>query len=111
MENFRIAILDMYKGVPNEGMRCIKMLVEDFFKSKMMRPSYQIFDVRSKSEVPNIHDFDAFISSGGPGSPILEHKGWETSYFEFIEDLLKYNKKHPEKKHVFAICHSFQLLY
>jgi homoserine O-succinyltransferase len=30
---------------------------------------YHIFDVRSKNEVPDL-SYDAYISSGGPGSPI-----------------------------------------
>jgi homoserine O-succinyltransferase len=111
MIDFRIAILDMYEGVANEGMRCIKMLVEDFYRKNGLPYNYKIFDVRLKSEVPKISDFDAFISSGGPGSPLLEHKGWEIPYFNFIESLIAHNENSFPKKHLFAICHSFQLLY
>jgi GMP synthase-like glutamine amidotransferase len=52
-----------------------------------------------------------FISTGGPGSPILENTEWERNYFQLIEALLEHNKKSEIKKQLFAICHSFQLLY
>jgi GMP synthase-like glutamine amidotransferase len=67
--------------------------------------------VRLKLEIPTI-DFDIYISSGGPGSP-LESKGtdWENKYFKWIESIEKWNNQ-PDmfpKKHVLFICHSFQL--
>lgn len=111
MEEFKIGILDMYQGVSNEGMRCIKMLVEDFFDKIDQKASYTIFDVRGNSEIPNLDEFDGFISSGGPGSPLLENHDWEKKYFDFIENLMFHNKTENNKKHLFAICHSFQLLY
>jgi homoserine O-succinyltransferase/O-acetyltransferase len=111
MENFRIAVLDLYNGVANEGMRCIRMLIEEFYEAEGLEVSYQVFDVRQKSHLPEVEHFDAFISSGGPGDPILQHTDWEIPYFQFIENLLVHNKTQPNKKHLFAICHSFQLLY
>ena len=59
----KIAILDLYNGKPNEGMRCIKMLVNDFFKIEGIEGNFEIFDVRQKNDVPSIHDFDIFISA------------------------------------------------
>jgi homoserine O-succinyltransferase/O-acetyltransferase len=112
MSDFKIAILDMYDDAPNEGMRCIKTLVEDFLLSKgVNKTNYSIFNVRKGVLLPSIADFDAFISTGGPGSPILENTEWEANYFQLISELLKYNKKAEIKKQLFAICHSFQLLY
>ena len=111
MLEFRIGILDMYDGVPNEGMRCIKELVSQFLQNKDLEVNYEIFDVRNNVKLPSIYEFDAFISTGGPGSPILEDCEWERNYFELLNDLIQHNKISPEKKHLFAICHSFQLLY
>lgn len=112
MSDFKIAILDMYDDAPNEGMRCIKTLVEDFLQSKGVNKTlYSIFNVRKGVLLPSIADFDAFISTGGPGSPILENTEWEANYFQLISKLLEHNKKAEIKKQLFAICHSFQLLY
>ncbi len=106
----KVGILDLYNGVPNEGMRCIKMLLEEFFVRSGIRGAYTLFDVRGEEAVPDVHDFDLFISTGGPGSPLLEGHNWEKKYFAFVDALIAYNSKHENKKHLFAICHSFQLL-
>jgi GMP synthase-like glutamine amidotransferase len=112
MSDFKIAILDMYDDAPNEGMRCIKTLVESFLQSKGIAEShYFIFNVRKTVTLPSIANFDVFISTGGPGSPILENTEWEHNYFQLIKALLEHNKKSEIKKQLFAICHSFQLLY
>ncbi len=50
----RIAILDMYNGEPNQGMRCIIDIVNRFNQIV----TFQIFDVRGKSEFPDIKKFD-----------------------------------------------------
>ena len=63
MSDFRLAILDMYDGTPNQGMRCIEEIVDGYQKDI----SWKKFDVRGKAEVPKIEDFDLFICSGGPG--------------------------------------------
>jgi GMP synthase-like glutamine amidotransferase len=112
MSDFKIAILDMYDDAPNEGMRCIKTLIKGFLQSKGIdEASYSIFNVRKGVPLPSIANFDAFISTGGPGSPILENTDWEKNYFQLIEELLEQNKRSEIKKQLFAICHSFQLLY
>jgi homoserine O-succinyltransferase/O-acetyltransferase len=111
MKTLRIGILDMYNGATNEGMRCIKMLLDEFYKKNDLAKDYQVFDVRGGQKMPALNDFDAFISTGGPGSPILENTKWENNYFKFIEDLVIYNEQEYPKKYLFAICHSFQLLY
>ena len=72
MFGFKIAILDLYNDTPNEGMRCIKNIVEIFLKSKgIAENNYSIFNVRKGQELPALENFDAFISSGGPGSPLI----------------------------------------
>lgn len=103
----KLAILDMYDGVPNEGMRCIKAVVDQYGPDV----DWEVFDVRSKNEVPD-KQFDIYISSGGPGSPFDgEGKAWEPKFFKLIDDIWQHNANgHRRKKYVFAICHSFQLL-
>jgi hypothetical protein len=52
-----IAVLDMYDGVPNQGMRCIIDIINRFNPFV----SLQIFDVRGKSE--EIDKYDIYIST------------------------------------------------
>lgn len=102
----------MYDDAPNEGMRCIKTLVADFLKSKgIVETNFTIFNVRKSEKLPAIEQFDVFISTGGPGSPLLEGTEWENNYFELVDALMQHNKTSEVKKQLFAICHSFQLLY
>jgi homoserine O-succinyltransferase len=109
-QELRLAIIDLYDGYPNEGMRCIKMLADQFFSSLSMPAGYQIFDLRGKEEVPAITDFDVFISSGGPGSPLMKGENWENLFCGFLDELVAYNTHSEIKKHAFLICHSFQLM-
>lgn len=110
MQNtYKIAILDMNAGHPNEGMRCIKMLAGDFLAQNERKGTYDIFEVRLKGEIPNLKDYDIFISSGGPGSPLASGEDWEKNYFDFLDALLYHNLSEYNKKHIFLICHSFQL--
>lgn len=102
--------MDLYEGETNEGMRGIRQLVDAFGADHQLPLSYEIFDVRLKSEVPDL-DYDIYISTGGPGDP-LESAGssWEQKYFALIEKIKAYNEAHPrEKKHLLLICHSFQM--
>ena len=109
MPELRIAILDLYEGEANEGMRCIKGLVQQFIRESQFNVSYDVFDVRSGLQVPGL-DYDAYISSGGPGSPITSiGSEWEKRYFELMEAILDHNQASEEKKLVFLICHSFQI--
>jgi len=110
MQNtYKIAILDMNAGEPNEGMRCIEMLTGDFLSKDGVKGQYDIFDVRAKNEIPNIDDYEIFISSGGPGTPLLIGEDWEEGYLRFLDTILSYNLSNHNKKYLFLICHSFQL--
>lgn len=111
MRTFKVAILDLYDGVPNEGMRCIKAILAEFYSSINQELTYSVFDIRKLGKLPDLNDFDAYISTGGPGSPILEGLVWEKKYFQFISDLIEFNSKNEKKKQLFAICHSFQILF
>lgn len=106
---YKIAILDMNAGEPNEGMRCIEQLVHQFLGQKDSKGKYGVFDVRVKSEIPKLKDYDIFISSGGPGAPLVMGEAWENAYFNFLDAVLLHNLSKPNKKHLFLICHSFQM--
>ena len=101
----KIALLDMYKGEPNQGMRCIIDVVNRF--SPVV--SFEIFDVRVKCELPDIKEFDIYISTGGPGNPLIGDGNWDVKYYAFIDSLNKWNSENAVKKHVLFICHSFQM--
>ncbi len=105
-----IAVLDLYNGEANEGMRCILQLIEGFRNENNLYVSYQVFDVRLKNEVPDL-SFDIYISSGGPGNPVDSIDSvWEKKYFNLMEAIKLNNQTYPEnKKHVLLICHSFQI--
>jgi len=107
--SFKIAILDLNAGETNEGMRCIKMLVEEFLGQDGIEGHYDVFEVRIAAEIPKLKDYDIYISSGGPGSPLISGDAWETGYFGLLDSLLRHNLSRPNKKHLFLICHSFQL--
>ena len=109
-KQFRIAILDMYNGFENEGMRCIKKIITEFGEKESLNISLEIFDVRQKLEVPGM-DFDAYISTGGPGNPAPSGESWERKFFRFLDKLTEYNasRHNKVKKHLFLICHSFQM--
>lgn len=105
-----IAVLDLYNQFPNEGMRCIKQLLEELttFNTSVKKVDY--FDVRARCELPNYKEYDIFISSGGPGNPQLIGESWEEKYVSLMDQCLDHNKKEQKKKYVFFICHSFQVM-
>ena len=106
---FKIAILDLYEGTANRGMMGIKNILHDFATKYQLNFEVAVFDVRLKQEIPTL-DFDIFISSGGPGNPSdSKETEWEKKYFKWIADIMNFNKVNENKKHVFFICHSFQL--
>ncbi|TAE05808.1 MAG: GMP synthase [Bacteroidetes bacterium] len=105
----KIAVLDMYEGHANEGMRCIRQLIQDFLSKEGIQGKYEVFDVRLKNELPDL-SYDVFISSGGPGSPLPSDAEWEKNYFRLIHDIFAHNRTSENKKFVFLICHSFQMV-
>ena len=107
----KIAVLDLYEGFPNQGMRCIQEIVEKWATSNNLTYLYDVYNVRQDLVVPDT-TYDIYISSGGPGSP-LESEGetWDNLYMDWLKSIETWNNslEHPVKKHVFFICHSFQL--
>lgn len=108
----RVAILDMYEGFENQGMRCLCEILNQYKKNNNLDIKCDEFDVRLTNETPDT-SYDIYISTGGPGSP-LESEGcdWEKAYFTWLETIEKWNNNsnNHEKKYVFFICHSFQLV-
>ncbi|MFA9189251.1 GMP synthase [Flavobacterium sp. FBOR7N2.3] len=104
-KSITIAILDMYNGEPNQGMRCIIDIVNRFTPFV----SFKIFDVRGKCDLPEIDQFDIYISTGGPGNPLEGDGEWDIKYYTFIDAIVKWNNENPIKKHVLFICHSYQM--
>jgi GMP synthase-like glutamine amidotransferase len=107
----KVAILDLYDGIANEGMRGFRDILDRYKLKNGLNLSYELFDVRKKAEVPDT-GFDIYISSGGPGSPLdSEGEEWEKKYFQLIDKLEDHNlSNNAQKKYGFFVCHSFQLL-
>ena len=109
--SIRIAILDMNDGFPNQGMRCILQIIKDWEATVDMEISYSVFDVRKENKLPGT-SFDIYISSGGPGDPLLSRfDDWDIAWCKWVDELLRWNRNPSttQKKYVFFICHSFQL--
>lgn len=100
----RLAILDMNNNQDNLGIASIKRIADRF-----AIVDYDVFDVRHAHEVPGM-DYDIYISSGGPGDPLLHEGGWESKYYPLMKALWDHNLEHDEKKFAFFICHSFQMI-
>jgi homoserine O-succinyltransferase len=107
----RIAILDMNEGKANQGMRCIREILNQFGDNNNIDLEWDEFEVRIAQQVPDL-GYDIYISSGGPGSP-LESEGsdWEKVYFNWLDNAMAFNANdgNVQKKKIFFICHSYQL--
>lgn len=108
----RVAILDLYEGQANQGMRCIRQIISEWGEFHGVPMQWDEFDVRLQNKVPDM-TYDIYISSGGPGSPLeSEGSAWERVYFHWLENIENWNAdpENANKKYVFFICHSFQLV-
>lgn len=107
----RVAILDMYEGVENQGMRCLREILNQFAELHGRELIRDEFNVRQLTELPDL-SYDIYLCSGGPGSPLdSEGSHWENAFFSWIKDAEAFNDAEENiiKKQVFFICHSFQL--
>ena len=108
----KVAVIDLYNNEPNEGMRCIQEIVNEAdSKYNLIPVEYKVFTTRYNNETPD-ENFDIYISSGGPGSP-FEGEGsiWEKNYFNLIDKIWSHHQNNEaNKKHIFFICHSFQMM-
>lgn len=108
-KDVRVALIDMNNGQPNQGMRSIREVLSKYIQETGVALSYEEFAMRDKGELPGL-EFDIYISSGGPGSPYDgEGHDWENNFFTLLDELETHNRENSNKKHVFLICHSFQL--
>ncbi len=111
-QTVRIAILDLYNGAENQGMRGLRDIIRKFGEINNLTIELDEFEVRINNVAPDL-SYDIYLSSGGPGSPLdSEDSEWEKSYFEWLNKVEKWNEDdtHLQKKFVFFICHSFQLV-
>lgn len=109
MKELKVALLDMNNHHTNQGMRNIREISQSFKENSDEEVTIEVFDVRYKNEIPNIKDFDIFISSGGPGNPHSEGYEWEPKFNLFLDEIWEHNQKNEQKKFLFLICHSFQV--
>lgn len=107
----RVAILDLYEGKANQGMRCIRTILKEWSDQYEIHLDTDEFDVRLKNELPDT-SYDIYISSGGPGDPLVSRfEDWDIAWVRWLDKIERWNKNPSthQKKHVFFICHSFQL--
>ena len=107
----RIAILDLYEGQANQGMRCIREILTEYGHTHGLALQFDEFEVRLQHDLPDL-SYDIYISSGGPGSPLdSEGSQWEAAYWDWLQKIESVNNdpSNPHPKQVLFICHSFQL--
>ena len=103
-KKIRVAILDLYEGQPNQGMRCIREILKEYGEAHGLDLQTDEFEVRIENKVPDLA-YDIYISSGGPGSPLDSvNSEWEKVYFRWLREV------ENAQKQVLFICHSFQLV-
>jgi homoserine O-succinyltransferase len=110
-KKIKVAILDMNEGLPNQGMRCIREILSEYREKNNLDLHCDEFEVRLEQHLPDM-SYDVYISSGGPGSPLeSEESEWEIKYFNWLQQVERWNADAEQlfKKHVFFICHSYQL--
>ena len=113
MNVLKIAVLDMNNKHANEGMRCILHQIRNlqgelYATDPTTELSVDVFDIRGNNDIPDL-DYDIYVSSGGPGSPMASGEDWEEPYFALLDQIFEWNQHNERKKFVFLICHSFQL--
>lgn len=107
----RIAVLDLYDGHANQGMRCIREILNQWSEVINEDLEWDEFDVRQKNNLPDL-SYDIYISSGGPGDPLATRfDDWDRSWCNWLNEIERWNNNpsNLKKKYVFFICHSFQL--
>ncbi len=110
-KQIRIALLDLYEGQANQGMRCLREILNQYGEYNNLDVVWHEFEVRLEQQLPDL-SYDIFISSGGPGSPLdSEDTEWEKKYFHWLQQVEEWNNNpgQVQKKYIFFICHSYQL--
>lgn len=107
----KVAVVDLYAGTVNQGMRGIRTILKIFQEKYQIQFQVDEFELRNQLQIPDL-SYDIYLSSGGPGSPIEPNLAeWEKLYFNWLNNLFLFNQASSEqdKKFVFFICHSFQM--
>lgn len=107
----KVAILDLYEGYANQGMRCIRTILKDWAASNDLQMQCDEFEVRLKNKLPDT-SYDIYISTGGPGDPLISRfEDWDIAWCRWLDMVTRWNNNPStvQKKHVFLVCHSFQL--
>ena len=105
MNTIKLAILDMNNGHPNQGMRCLRDIANEYTDQLQ----WDEFNVRVDNVVPSL-DYDIFICSGGPGNPLEGNGNWDVKFYDLLDRAWNHNKtSNTRKKYFFFICHSFQM--
>jgi GMP synthase-like glutamine amidotransferase len=110
-DGVKVAIIDLYAGMPNQGMRGFQEILDKYKAQHNLNLSYQIFDTRGNNELPDT-GFDIYICSGGPGDPLSsEAEPWDIGFMSLMDKLEAHNAiDAAQKKHVLFVCHSFQMM-
>ena len=99
----RIAILDMYDGAANIGLRCLHNIIKDWGNQHELNIETIVFNTRGACEIPD-DQFDLYLATGGPGSPLESaNEQWDQLFTQWLEHIYAIDKP------VFLICHSFQI--
>lgn len=108
----KVALIDLYNREKNEGIRCITDIVTASDRQYNNQPVLlDRYETRATGDIPDL-SYDVYISSGGPGSPFDgEGSAWEKNYFNLVDKIWNYNQQAAAaKKHMFFICHSYQMM-
>ncbi|GAB3938068.1 type 1 glutamine amidotransferase [Mucilaginibacter myungsuensis] len=107
----KVAILDLYAGMANQGMRGFKDILKRYREKHGLDLEYKVYDTRGANELPDT-SYDIYICSGGPGDPLSsEAEDWDINFMKLVGDLEAHNASDAtDKKHVFFVCHSFQMM-
>jgi GMP synthase-like glutamine amidotransferase len=106
----------MNNGVANEATRCFRRLFEGF--SARVRAANPGLDIhfrhvqpRNLGELPDGHNVDLVLSSGGPGSPFDGYEDpWCTGYRKFLDLVIEKTLQDAYRSPaLFVVCHSFEI--
>ena len=111
LNNVRVAVIDLYNNEETQAITSIANILNEAGSYYQNIPvDYKIFDTRYSGSAPDL-SYDIYISSGGPGSPWDgEGSAWEAKYFSLLDSIWSYNHNNSNKKYIFFICHSFQMM-
>jgi GMP synthase-like glutamine amidotransferase len=112
----RVCLVDMNNGVDNQGIRCFKGLIRQFFQRVRVanpRVETELLHVqpRNLGEVPP-DDCALYISSGGPGSPFDGYdEPWCLGYRKLLDGLVTEGLERGDAaRGSFVVCFSYELV-